>query len=128
MLLSLFFLTSSWLSSPLPPAPPQAETEFLERIRIIDTSKSDGTLTFVDPDGKSRTFEEGDVLEEAGGARIKDVGRTTIVLTRVVAGSEGESGESLIVVRFGASGKTRVREYRTVPDVSLSPAPRPKLR
>ena len=127
MLLSLLLITSSWLSSPVPKPPAQTETEFLEGIRIVDTSPSEGALTFVDLDGKSRTLEEGDVLEEAGGARIKDVGRKTIVLTRMVAGAGGEAGESLIVVRFDGSGKTRVREYRTVPDVSLSQAP-PKLR
>jgi hypothetical protein len=125
MLLSLLFITSSWLSS-TPAEPPQTRFEFLESIRIVGTSPSEGALTLVDPNGKSRMLEEGDVLEEAEGARIKSVGRTTIVLTRVVTGSEGETGESLIVVRFDGSGRTRVREYRTVPDVSLSQAPPPK--
>jgi hypothetical protein len=62
-------------------------------------------------------------LPEAGGAAIQEVGRSTLVLRRIVSGADGQKGEALIVVRFDRSGKTRVREYRTVPDVSPRATP-----
>jgi hypothetical protein len=66
-------------------------------------------------------------LPEAGGAAIEEVGRSILVLKRILSGADGQKGEALIVVRFDRSGKTRVREYRTVPDVSRKAAP-PKER
>lgn len=96
-----------------------APSDFLERVRIVETRPADGELTLVDPEGESRTLHEGDLLPEAGGAAIQEVGRSTLVLKRIVSGADGQKGEALIVVRFDRSGKTRVREYRTVPDASV---------
>jgi hypothetical protein len=104
-----------------------APSDFLARVRIVEARPAEGALTFVDPEGPEgqvRTVREGEVLEEAGGAVVEDVGRATLVLKRAAAGADGERGESLIVIRFDRSGKTQVREYRTVPDVSRKP-PRP---
>ena len=130
MLLSL--LMTSWLVSPVVASQNTAEaatpvdenTEFLLQVRILESRPEDGEIELLDPDGKPRLLREGDVLEEAGGARIKDVGRSTLVLSRAAEGIDGSSGESLVVVRFDETGKTRVREYREIPDVSLS-EPRP---
>lgn len=97
---------------------------FLDEIRIVDVRPTEGELTFADREGVEHTVREGDVLEDIEGARVKKIGRTTLVLTRVVRGGDGQKGESLIVVRYDASGKTKVREYRTVPDVSLKSPPR----
>jgi hypothetical protein len=105
----------------------KAQSDFLERIRIVETRPAEGELTLVDPEGESRTLHEGDLLPEAGGAAIQEVGRSTLVLKRILSGADGQKGEALIVVRFDRSGKTRVREYRTVPDVSRKAAP-PKER
>jgi hypothetical protein len=105
----------------------QVPSDFLERVRIVETRPSEGELTLVDPEGESRTLHEGDLLPEAGGAAIQEVGRSTLVLKRILSGADGQKGEALIVVRFDRSGKTRVREYRTVPDVSRKAAP-PKER
>ena len=101
----------------------RAPSDFLERVRIVETRPAEGELTLVDPEGVSRTLHEGDLLPEAGGAAIHEVGRSTLVLRRVVSGADGQTGEALIVVRFDRSGKTRVREYRTVPGVSLKATP-----
>jgi hypothetical protein len=103
-------------------------SDFLERVRIVETRQAEGELTLVDPDGESRTLHEGDLLPEAGGATIHEIGRSTLVLKRVVSGADGQKGEALIVVRFDRSGKTRVREYRTVPDVSLKATPHTEPR
>lgn len=97
----------------------QAPSDFLERVRIVETRPAEGELTLVDPDGESRTLHKGDLLPEAGGATLEEIGRSTLVLKRVVSGADGQRGEALIVVRFDRSGKTKVREYRTVPDASL---------
>lgn len=101
----------------------RAPLDFLERVRIVETRPAKGELTLVDPEGESRTLREGDLLPEAGGAAIQEVGRSTLVLRRIVSGADGQKGEALIVVRFDRSGKTRVREYRTVPDVSPRATP-----
>jgi hypothetical protein len=98
-----------------------APSDFLAQVRIVESRPAEGALTLVDPEGETRTLHEGDLLPEAGGAIVEDIGRTTLVLKRVASGADGERGESLIVVRFDRSGKTRVREYRTVPDVSRKP-------
>ncbi len=100
---------------------PSPQPTFLETIRIVDVKPADGELTFENAEGEEHTVREGDRLEEMNGVRVKEISRTTLVLTRVVRGDDGQAGESLVVVRFDRSGKTRVREYRTVPDVSLSP-------
>ena len=98
---------------------PSPDPEFLDTIRIVEAKPAKGELTFRDLEGDLRTLHEGDYLEEVDGARVKKISRTTLVLTRVVRGGDGQEGEALIVVRFDRSGKTKVREYRTVPDVSL---------
>lgn len=97
------------------------DPSFLETIRLVDVNPADGELTFTTVEGDERTVREGDRLEEADGARVKEVARTTLVLTRVVRGGDGREGEALIIVRFDATGKSKVREYRTVPDVSSTP-------
>ncbi len=98
---------------------PSPDPDFLDTIRIVEAKPAEGELTFRDLEGDLRTLREGDYLEEVDGARVKKISRTTLVLTRVVRGGDGQEGEALIVVRFDRSGKTKVREYRTVPDVSL---------
>ena len=103
---------------------PSSDPDFLDTIRIVEAKPAEGELTFMDLESDLRTLREGDYLEEVDGARVKKITRTTLVLTRVVRGGDGQEGESLIVVRFDRSGKTKVREYRTVPDVSLK-TPRP---
>lgn len=130
MLLSL--LLSSWLVSPAaglnanpePSTPAEESADFLLEIRIVESRPDVGEVELLDPEGNRLLLREGDILEEAGGARIKEVGRSTLVLTRVSEGVDDPSSESLVVVRFDASGKTRVREYRKRPDVTLS-EPRP---
>jgi hypothetical protein len=115
------------LVSLLSVVPETAPSDFLARVRIVEARPAEGALAFVDPEGPEgevRTLREGEVLEEAGGALVEDVGRATLVLRRAASGADGERGEALIVVRFDRSGKTRVREYRTVPDASRKP-PRP---
>lgn len=98
---------------------PSSDPDFLDTIRIVEAKPAEGELTFTHPESDLRTLRVGDYLEEVDGARVKKITRTTLVLTRVVRGGDGQEGESLIVVRFDRSGKTKVREYRTVPDVSL---------
>ena len=98
---------------------PSSDPDFLDTIRIVEAKPAEGELTFTDLEGDLRTLREGDYLEEVDGARVKKISRTTLVLTRVVRGGDGQEGEALIVVRFDRSGKTKVREYRTVPDVFL---------
>lgn len=98
---------------------PSSDPDFLDTIRIVEAKPAKGELTFTDLESELRTLRVGDYLEEVDGARVKKITRTTLVLTRVVRGGDGQEGESLIVVRFDRSGKTKVREYRTVPDVSL---------
>lgn len=97
------------------------EESFLEAARVLDVRPSENEVTLVDPDGKSFRIREGEALDEAGGATLKRVRRSTLVWTRPVTGGDGQTGEALIVVRFGPSGKTEVREFWSVPD-----APRPR--
>lgn len=104
---------------------PSPDPDYLDAIRIVEARPAEGEITFTTPEGTARTVKEGDRFEGVEGARVKKIERTTLVLTRVVSGGDGEKGESLIVVRFDRSGKTKVREYRTVPDVSLKAPPRP---
>ncbi len=80
----------------------------------------------MDPDGKSYRLQVGDMLDEARGATLKKVRRSTLVLTRPVTGGDGQRGEALIVVRFDSSGKTTVREYWTVPAVPAPALPKGK--
>ena len=101
------------------------EPRFLEKVRVVSVRASEGEVTLATAEGASRTLGEGDVLYEEGGAKLKDVTSASLVFTRRVAGGDGEVGEALIVVRFDAAGKTRVREYRTVGDVSPPRPPQP---
>lgn len=101
---------------------------FLDTIRIVDVKPVEGELTFENRDGDARTIRVGDVLEEIDGARVEKISRSTLVLKRVVRGGDGQKGEALIVLRFDGSGETKVREYRTVPDVPLKAPPRPNDR
>ena len=97
--------------------------DYWESVRIVEVRPAESELTLVDSEGESRTLHEGDLLPEGGGARVQEVSRATLVLKRVVSGPDGQKGEALVVVRFDRSGKTRVREYRTVPDVSPKTTP-----
>lgn len=110
--------------SAIAPQKSSPEPVFLETIRIVDVKPADGEFTFEDAEGEEHTLGVGDPLEQVEGAKVKEIGETILVLSRVVRGGDGQKGESLVVVRFDASGKTKVREYRTVPDVSSSPPPR----
>jgi len=85
-------------------------------------------VALVAPDGTDLLLREGDALAEEGGAKLKDVAASVRVFRREVTGADGERGESLIVLRFDAWEKTRVREYRTVSDVRNPRAPRPDSR
>lgn len=97
---------------------PSPDPTFLDTIRVEEARPGEGELTFTDPEGELRTLREGDYLEEVDGAKVERISRTTLVLRRVVQGADGQEGEALVVVRFDGSGRTKVREYRTVPDVS----------
>ena len=120
MLQSLLLVVAAVAAAPLQETPP--ESSFLDAITVVDSKPAEGELTFEDADGEQHTVREGDLID---GCRVKDIGRTTLVLTRVVTGADSHEGESLIVVRFDRTGKTKVREYRTVPDVSPK-MPRPR--
>ncbi len=99
-----------------------AQARFLERIRVLGVQETRGEVTVLDPDGKSRTWQEGDRIAEEN-ATVKKITRSTVVLTRIVEGSRGEKGESLIVLRFDATGKVKVREYSSVSDAPQPVAP-----
>ncbi len=101
------------------------EPRYLDKVRVVSVRVSAGEVTFQTTEGASRTLREGDVLDEEGGAKLKNVTSASLVFTRPVAGPDGEVGEALIVVRFDGAGKTRVREYRTVGDVSPPRPPDP---
>jgi hypothetical protein len=102
---------------------PSSDERFLETVRIVSARAREGEVVLATRDGARRTLREGDALEEEG-ATLKDVTSTTLVFTRLVTGAGGESGSALIVVRFDASGKTKVREYRTLGDVAPPRPPR----
>ena len=104
------------------------EPRFLETIRVVSARPAEGEVALAAPDGTELLLREGDALAEEGGAKLKDVAASVLVFRREVIGGDGEMGESLIVVRFNAAGKTRVREYRTVGDVPSPKAPRPDSR
>jgi hypothetical protein len=94
---------------------------YLATVRVLGVQESRGEVTLLDSEGNARTLREGDRVAEED-AVLKDVTRSTLVLTRNVTGSDGAKGESLIVVRFDASGKVKVREYATV---AQDPSPKP---
>ena len=116
----------------LPILTPQASSSvvprFLEAIRVVSARPAEGEVVLAAPDGAELLLREGDVLAEEGGAKLKDVTSAALVFRRKVTGGDGEPGDSIIVVRFNLSGKTRVREYRTVGDVPTPKAPRPDSR
>lgn len=122
MLQSLVVIVAAIVATAPQENPP--DPTFLDTIKVVESKPAEGELTFEDADGEPHTVREGDVFEGMHGTRVKEIGRTTLILTRVVAGADGQKGEALIVVRFDRSGKTKVREYRTVPDVSVK-TPRP---
>jgi uncharacterized protein (AIM24 family) len=98
-----------------PPGPnidPPPE-RFLATLRVLAAQESQGEVTFLDPEGATRTLREGERLVEED-AVLKEVTRGTLVFTKRVTGGDGTPGESLIVVRFDGSGKVKVREYATV--------------
>ena len=101
------------------------DATFLDTIQVVEVDPAEGELTYRDAEGELHTLREGDAIDEVGGARVEEIGRTTLVLTRLVRGGDGQEGEALIVVRFESSGKTKVREYRTVPDVAPRPSSGP---
>lgn len=110
-------------------SPATSEPRFLETVRVVSVRASDGEVTLAAPDGRRLVLQKGDTLEVED-ARLKSVTTATLTFTRRVVGGGGEPGEALIVVRFDGSGKTQVREYRTVGDVSPeappSKEPKPK--
>ncbi len=118
-------LTMTAAATPFPAQETSPDPDFLESIRIVEARPEKGEITFETPGGTSRTLEKGDLVEGVEGARVKEIHRRTLVLERVVRGGDGQEGEALIVVRFDRLGKTKVREYRKVPDVSLKAPPRP---
>ena len=124
----LQFIPLLFLSILTPQASPSAEPRFLETIRVVSARPAEGEVTLAALDGTERLLREGDVLAEEGGAKLKDVTSAVLVFRREVTGGDGERGESIIVVRFNAAGKTRVREFRTVGDVPTPKAPRPDSR
>ena len=84
---------------------PSPDPTFLDAIRVVETNPAENELTFEDPEGNIRTLRKGDVVDEVDGARVQSVSETTLVLTRVVTGGDGQEGESLVVVRIDSSGK-----------------------
>ena len=94
---------------------------FLERIRVLSVRESAAEITILDPEGKTRVWSKGDRVEEED-AVVEKVTRSTLVLT---CGGTGENYESLIVVRFKASGEVRVREYSRVSDSPQPETPPP---
>jgi hypothetical protein len=100
------------------------DERFLETVRIVSARAPEGEVVIATREGARRTLREGDLLEEEG-ATLSDVTSATLVFSRPVPRPGGESGSALIVVRFDGSGKTKVREYRTLSDVSSPRPPRP---
>ncbi len=101
----------------------KSQTRFFERIRVLGVESGRGEVTVVDPEGKSRTWKKGDRITEEN-AVLDKVTRSLLVFTRNVEGLNGGRGDSLVVVRFDPSGKTKVREYSSHSD---SPLPAPHL-
>jgi hypothetical protein len=105
------------------PTPPPTE-RYLASVRVVAARETVFEVTLLSPEGTTRTLRKGDRLDEED-AVLKDVTRSTLVFTRSVTGADGTPGESLVVVRFDGSGKTKVREYATV---AADPAPKPPPR
>lgn len=106
----------------------QSETStqprFLEQIHVVSVHVSEGVVSFTAPGGELRSLREGDFLEEEGGAKLTDVTSSSLVFILPVKGGNGEDGKARIVVRYDGAGKTKVREYRSVGDVSQPRPPR----
>ncbi len=128
---SLGVLLSLLLSASVPTVPPspaspaseeKKDTRFLERIRVLGVRELPAEITILDPEGKSRVWSKGDRVEEED-AVVEKITRSTLVLTR---GGTGEDYESLIVVRFKASGEVKVREYSRVSDSPQPQTPPPE--
>jgi len=117
--LSLLLIASLAVSGVSQEQADGAQARSLERIRVLGVHETRGEVTVLDPEGKSRTWKEGDRITEEN-VTVKEVTRSTVVLTRIVKAARGEQGENLIVLRFDATGKVKVREYS-----SLSDAPQP---
>jgi hypothetical protein len=101
-----------------------AKPRFLEEIRVVSARVDEGVVTFTTSAGALRSLHEGDVLEEENGAKLSEVTSSTLVFTLPVKGGDGEEGQARIVVRYDASGRTKVREYRSVGDVAQPRSPR----
>jgi hypothetical protein len=109
--------------NPQPDGPDgKTQKRFFDKIRVLGVESGQGEVTVVDPEGKSRTWKKGDRITEEN-AVLDNVTRSLLVFTRNVEGPNGARGDSLIVVRFDASGKTKVREYSSVSDSPLPKAP-----
>lgn len=117
-------LMSALLLLPVLQTEGPSEKRFLEVVRILKARVAAGEVTLAEPDGGTRELSEGDVLDEEGGARLDEVAEGTLVFRRVVNGAEGGSGDAVIVVRYDATGKTRVREFKSVPDTLPEAPPR----
>lgn len=100
---------------------------YLARVRVMEAQPSLGEVVLAEPDGSALRLAEGDRLPEEEDARLHDVTSTTLVFKKDVTAPDGTKGESLIVVRYDAAGKTKVREYSTVSDV-VPPGPTPPGR
>jgi hypothetical protein len=98
------------------------QKRFFERIRVLGVESGQGEVTVVDPEGQSRTWKKGDRITEEN-AVLDKVTRSLLVFTRNVEGPNGVRGDSLVVVRFDASGETKVREYSSFSDSPLPKAP-----
>ena len=122
-----FFVVLLSLIQSLRAAPP-AEPRYLETARVVFARPERGDVMLAGPDGNEILLREGDRLDEEGGAKLKDVASAVLIFAREASGADGVTGESIIVVRFNATGKTRVREYRAVGDVPTPKAPRPDFR
>jgi hypothetical protein len=110
----------SFQAQPVTPTKPR----FLEEIRVVSARVDEGLVTFTASDGVLRSLHEGDILEEENGAKLTEVTSSTLVFTVPVKGGDGEDGEARIVVRYDGSGRTKVREYRSVGDVAQPRPPR----
>jgi hypothetical protein len=97
-------------------APSPVAPRFLESVRVVSVRPAEGEVELATPDGTKLRLREGDALAEEGGAKLKDVAPSMLLFRREVTGGDGEKGESILVVRFDATGKTGC-EYRTVGDV-----------
>ena len=111
------------LSSARGQSPDSKKRAFFEDVRVLRVDESKGEVTLVDGQGRLRSFKKGDRIEEEG-AILKEATRASLVLTRPVTGSNGERGQSLIVVKIGVSGRVKVREYLPFSDAPVPAPPR----